>query len=100
MNQPDKNQNSEKILEESKKAIAQADEALSRYKNLFEKNKIDPDKLIHYLKKNYGPQVEKDIDQAVNNLMKDIFQEADQIIQHNKVIKKNTLVHRRLRNLI
>lgn len=88
------------VLEESKRAIARADEALSKYKNIFEVNNIDSDKLINYLKKNYGPNVEKDIDQAVNHLLEDIFQEANQVIEKNKVINKNSSVHRRLRNLI
>jgi DNA repair ATPase RecN len=100
MSLSDQNKNLQEVLDASKKAIIRADEALSKYKNIFDNTEIDPEKLMHYLKKNYGPQVEKDIDEAVNDLMEDIFQEADQIIQHNKQIKKNTLVHRRLRNLI
>lgn len=88
------------VLEESKRAIAQAEEALSKYKNIFEVNNIDSDKLINYLKMNYGPNIEKDIDQAVNHLLEDIFQEANQVIEKNKVINKNSSVHRRLRNLI
>jgi hypothetical protein len=88
------------VLEESKRAIARADEALSKYKNIFEVNNIDSDKLINYLKKNYGPNVEKDIDQAVNHLLEDILQEANQVIEQNKIINKNSSVHRRLRNLI
>ncbi len=88
------------VLEESKRAIAQAEEALSKYKNIFEVNNIDSDKLINYLKMNYGPSVEKDIDQEVNHLLEDIFQEANQVIEQNKVINKNSSVHRRLRNLI
>lgn len=100
MNLSKQNKDINEVLEESKRAIAQAEEALSKYKNLFEVNNIDSDKLINYLKKNYGPNVEKDIDQAVNNLLEDIFQEANQVIGQNKVINKNSSMHRRLRNLI
>ena len=100
MSLSNQNRDIDEVLEESKRAIARADEALSKYKNIFEVNNIDSDKMINYLKKNYGPNVEKDIDQAVNLLLEDIYQEADQIIEQNKVIKKNSSVHRRLRNLI
>ncbi len=100
MSLSNQNRDIDEVLEESKRAIARADEALSKYKNIFEVNNIDSDKLINYLKKNYGPNVENDIDQAVYHLLKDIYQEADQIIEQNKVIKKNSSVHRRLRNLI
>jgi uncharacterized protein (DUF1778 family) len=100
MSLSNQNRDIDEVLEESKRAIARADEALSKYKNIFEVNNIDSDKLINYLKKNYGPNVENDIDQAVNHLLKDIYQEADQIIEQNKVIKKNSSVYRRLRNLI
>lgn len=100
MSLSNQNRDIDEVLEESKRAIARADEALSKYKNIFEVNNIDSDKLINYLKKNYGPNVENDIDQAVNHLLKDIYQEADQIIEQNKFIKKNSSVHRRLRNLI
>ena len=100
MNLKDQNQKIEEVISESRRVIARADEALLKYKGLVENSNIDPEKLMQYLKKNYGPNVEKDIDQAVNSLLDDIFIEADNIIQQNMNVKSNSKVHRRLRNLI
>jgi hypothetical protein len=43
MSLSNQNRDIDEVLEESKRAIARADEALSKYKNIFEVNNIDSD---------------------------------------------------------
>jgi tyrosyl-tRNA synthetase len=90
----------QKIIMDSRKVIAEAQQALKRSEYFFKENNIDPDQLMRELRMYGGPNAEREVDELVEKMMRDVKEEVERLIEHSRVDNALPSMRKKFRSLI
>ncbi len=91
---------SAKAILESRKVVAQAEEALKRTEEYFRERGITPEQMKEYLKRHGNPTIQREIDLMVEQAMRQVQEEAERVVQESQRSTAAPISRRRFRSMI